>query len=76
MALSQGKGARKRVRWDQTCTDDYMHRRVGAPGKIHNIYFVCLECESCVRGDRNGVSWTYLLVQVFFKARLVPTKYR
>ena len=26
------------VRWNQTCTDEHMHRRVGTPGKIHDMY--------------------------------------
>ena len=25
-------------KWNQTCTDEHMHRRVGTPGKIHDMY--------------------------------------
>ena len=25
------------IRWNEQCTDEHMHRRVGTPGKIHNM---------------------------------------
>ena len=31
------------IRWDQTRTDEHIHRRVGTPGKIHDMY-LHVEC--------------------------------
>ena len=27
--------------WSQTCADEHMHRRIGSPGKIHDICYRC-----------------------------------
>ena len=35
---------------------------------------MAVECRCCVRGDGNGISWTYPWAHVFFKVLMVPTK--
>ena len=59
------------LRWNQTCTDEHMHRRVGTPGNIHSMCLICLECKCHVHGDGNWVSWAYPSLHVFLRVRLV-----
>ena len=51
MPCSDSVFAVSSFRWNQTCTDEHMHRRVGTPGKIHDT---CLHVQS--------VSVTHMLI--------------
>ena len=58
--------ATSQLRRNQTCTDEHMHRRVGAPGKIHTYVRLCSE------GKCTYPFGARLLKARLFKARSAP----
>ena len=43
LSRASGQDVLTVIKWNQPCADEHMHRRVGTPGKIHNV---CLHIQS------------------------------